>query len=114
MYEPRKKIKDSLSPHLPLSKYNFVYSYTEPDMPFGIQPVHLVLILFIALLIFGPTRLSNLGRRLSKSIEEHLKRPPQVLNGAMQDKTDGVCSFCGTSNPSSARFCSKCGISLSK
>ena len=37
---------------------------------FGLQPIHLVLILIIALVIFGPKRLPELGQSLGKSINE--------------------------------------------
>ncbi len=37
---------------------------------FGLQPLHLVLILIIALVIFGPKRLPELGKSLGESINE--------------------------------------------
>ncbi|MBI3914535.1 MAG: twin-arginine translocase TatA/TatE family subunit [Chloroflexi bacterium] len=37
---------------------------------FGLQPTHLVIILVVALLIFGPNRLPELGRALGKTIKE--------------------------------------------
>ncbi len=37
---------------------------------FGLQPAHLILILFIALLVFGPSRLPDLGRAVRKTIDE--------------------------------------------
>lgn len=37
---------------------------------FGLQPAHLVIILFIALLVFGPSRLPALGRAVRKTMDE--------------------------------------------
>ena len=37
------------------------------------QPLHLLVILFIVLIIFGPGRLPELGARLGKSIREFKK-----------------------------------------
>ncbi len=37
---------------------------------FGIQPVHLLVIFLVALLIFGPKRLPEMGRSIGKMINE--------------------------------------------
>ena len=37
---------------------------------FGLQPLHLIVILVVALLIFGPSRLPEIGRAIGKSISE--------------------------------------------
>jgi sec-independent protein translocase protein TatA len=37
---------------------------------FGLQPTHLIIILVIALLIFGPSRLPEMGRAFGKTIRE--------------------------------------------
>ncbi|MER3400582.1 MAG: twin-arginine translocase TatA/TatE family subunit [Thermoflexus sp.] len=39
-------------------------------MPFRVGPTELVLILLLALLLFGPGRLSHLARELGQSIRE--------------------------------------------
>ncbi len=39
-------------------------------MPFGLQPTHLILIAVVALLLFGPSRLPEIGRALGKSLRE--------------------------------------------
>jgi TatA/E family protein of Tat protein translocase len=40
------------------------------NMPFGIQPIHIVIIVVVALLIFGPKRLPEMGRSIGKAINE--------------------------------------------
>lgn len=37
---------------------------------FGLQPWHLIAILVVALIIFGPSRLPEIGRAIGKSISE--------------------------------------------
>jgi sec-independent protein translocase protein TatA len=46
------------------------------------QPMHLIIILVIALIIFGPGRLPELGKGLGKSIREFKK--------AMEDANKGI------------------------
>ena len=37
---------------------------------FGIQPIHIVVIVLVALLIFGPRKLPEMGRSIGKAISE--------------------------------------------
>lgn len=37
---------------------------------FGLQPLHIVLIVIIALLLFGPSRFTNLGRAFGRMLSE--------------------------------------------
>ena len=39
-------------------------------MPFGLQPTHLIIIAIVALIIFGPSRLPEIGRSLGKTLRE--------------------------------------------
>jgi sec-independent protein translocase protein TatA len=39
-------------------------------MPFGIQPIHIVIIIVVALLIFGPKKLPEMGWSVGKVINE--------------------------------------------
>ena len=47
------------------------------------QPMHLLVILFIALLLFGPNKLSELGKGLGQGI----KNFKDAVNDGQQDKT---------------------------
>ena len=42
-------------------------------MPFGFHPIELVAVLVIALLVFGPKRLPEMGASIGKSIKEFQK-----------------------------------------
>ena len=48
---------------------------------FGLQPTHLIGILVIALLIFGPSRLPEMGRALGKTIREFQAATKDVTAG---------------------------------
>ena len=108
-------------------------------MPFGIQPIHIIIILIVALLLFGPSRLPELGRSLGKGLNEFRRStremtqgfteeiakagdgnsappPPQsaqtIQPSAASPVTGNFCAQCGSSNPAGARFCTKCGAPI--
>jgi sec-independent protein translocase protein TatA len=98
-------------------------------MPFGLQPLHLVVIAVVALLIFGPKRLPEVGkgigrawtefRKGSREMVENLRdeinkpgeeskhptapQPPdsQLASAAAQDNVQGE---------QPTVFCNKCGV----
>ena len=39
-------------------------------MPFAIQPWHIVIVVLVALIIFGPSKLPELGRTIGKTIND--------------------------------------------
>ena len=49
------------------------------------QPMHLLVILFIALLVFGPKKLPELGKGLGEGIRSF----KESMNGKDQSSTDG-------------------------
>jgi sec-independent protein translocase protein TatA len=105
-------------------------------MPFGIQPLHIVIIVVVALLIFGPKRLPEIGRYIGKTItefrngtqefsqglREEVNKPlsstsaPLAASTATQPLPSAAggkyCTQCGSPNPAEARFCGKCGNRL--
>ena len=106
-------------------------------MPFGIQPVHIVIIVVIALIIFGPKSLPEVGRWIGRSMSE-LRKGSQEMTTALREgmneaqaeeqkntiakpapaqsvptnnntSANKFCTKCGSPNPSDALFCNKCG-----
>ncbi len=53
-------------------------------MPFGIQPIHIVIIVVIALLIFGPKSLPEVGRWIGRSMSE-LRKGSQEMTTALRE-----------------------------
>ena len=105
-------------------------------MPFGIQPIHIVIIVVIALIIFGPKSLPEVGRWIGRSMSE-LRKGSQEMTTALREgmneaqaeeqkntiakpapaqsiptnnkSANKFCTKCGAPNPSDALFCNKCG-----
>ncbi|MBI5653770.1 MAG: twin-arginine translocase TatA/TatE family subunit [Chloroflexi bacterium] len=56
---------------------------------FGLQPTHIIIILFVALIIFGPRLLPELARAVGKSIAE-FRNVARELQKPVQDIADDV------------------------
>jgi len=103
-------------------------------MPFGIQPIHLVIIVVVALLIFGPRRLPEMGRGIGRAINEFRKGTQEMTESLREEITKpgeadpspvkttpqpqpaaagNFCGKCGNGNSPEASFCNKCGAKLS-
>ena len=54
-------------------------------MPFGIGPLELIIVLVIALVIFGPKRLPDLGRSLGTGMREF---KDSITSGSKDDDDD--------------------------
>ena len=54
-------------------------------MPFGIQPLHLIIVAIVALLIFGPSRLPEIGRGIGKAITE-FRRGAKEMSGSFMEE----------------------------
>ncbi len=108
-------------------------------MPFGIQPIHIIIIILVAFLIFGASRLPEIGRSLGKSISEFRKGTKEAAEGFKEEvaksstapatpsapdqaaspataqpapPAGNFCIHCGAPNPPEARFCAACGTKL--
>ncbi len=104
-------------------------------MPFGIQPIHIIIVIAVALIIFGPSKLPEMGRGLGRAITEFRKGTQEMTNSFKEEvskplneqpgpETPAVqppvapatimqaCPHCQYANPINARFCNNCGTSL--
>ena len=54
-------------------------------MPFGLQPIHLVVIVIVALLIFGPRRLPQIGKWLARTFSEFRRGARDMADGFRQE-----------------------------
>ena len=59
-------------------------------MPFGIQPIHLLIVGIVALVVFGPSKLPELGRGLGRSITEFRKGAREMTEGFTDEVTKPV------------------------
>src|ERR1700690_2744463 len=106
-------------------------------MPFGIEPWHIVVLIIVALIIFGPKSLPEVGRWVGKSLSEFRKGSQEMTNALREGMMEAhqteeqnntiakpapvqsvptnttsankFCTKCGSPNPSDALFCNKCG-----
>lgn len=103
-------------------------------MILGMGVPELLVILIIALIIFGPKNLPKLGSALGKTVKNvregmEDEEPKQVEAAADEpakdvsvaatdedadadDEDAKFCTKCGTKNASDAAFCKKCGSEL--
>jgi sec-independent protein translocase protein TatA len=87
---------------------------------FGLGMPELLVILVIALLVFGAGRLPEVGSSLGKAIrgfkESAEKKEPEPTGPKSQVGTTGgpVCPSCGKAVPADAVFCSGCGKKISE
>jgi sec-independent protein translocase protein TatA len=61
-------------------------------MPFGFHGLDLVVILVIALLIFGPKKLPEMGSAIGKSIKEFKKGMNELTNPKEEEEKERVSS----------------------
>jgi sec-independent protein translocase protein TatA len=107
--------------------------------PFGLGPLELGLIVLVLILLFGASRLADIGGSLGQGIKEFRRNvreeaedepsapaaaatmaPPAAANPAPTSAAPSngeviaamKCPACGTLNATSAKHCSECGAAL--
>ena len=102
--------------------------------PFGLGPMELVIILLVLVMLFGATRLKDLGGSLGQGIkefrsavkEEEETPPPSASaqnteapvpeaassNGGGEVVSAVKCPSCGALNDAGAKHCNQCGASI--
>jgi sec-independent protein translocase protein TatA len=63
---------------------------------FGIQPIHILIIIIVALLIFGPRKLPEMGRSIGKAFSEFRKGTSEITD-SFRDGA-GMTGTAGTTN----------------
>ncbi len=109
-------------------------------LPFGIQPIHILIIIVVAFLLFGAAKLPEIGRSLGRTLTEFRKGTKEAAEGFKEEvnktsdatatpaaptqassspvsanaekPTGNFCIQCGAPNLPEARFCASCGTKL--
>ncbi len=71
-------------------------------LPFGIQPWHLIVIAIVALLIFGPARLPEIGRNIGKAINEFRQGAKEMTDSLKAEASKPVDNPAQSTPPSAA------------
>lgn len=87
--------------------------------PLGLGPLELVIILLVLVMLFGASRLADIGGSLGKGIKEFRREVGSDeesgdAGGSAADSTVAAakCTSCGSLNELSARHCNQCGAAL--
>jgi sec-independent protein translocase protein TatA len=81
----------------------------------ALQPGHLILILVIVLIVFGPGKMSSIGADVGKALRDFRKATDVSSDTGTSALATATrpCPSCSTANATDAKFCTKCGASLS-
>jgi sec-independent protein translocase protein TatA len=77
----------------------------------ALQPGHLIVILVIILIVFGPGKLTDLTSQLGRGVREF--RESTEGRAKAPDPASRFCSACGAPAVAGASFCDTCGKALS-
>jgi sec-independent protein translocase protein TatA len=91
--------------------------------PFGLGPMELVIILLVLVMLFGATRLADLGGSMGKGIKEFRKAVKEDddepaapvasgTNGAQETVAAIKCASCGALNAVGSKHCNQCGAAI--
>jgi sec-independent protein translocase protein TatA len=107
--------------------------------PFGLGPMELVIILLVLVMLFGATRLADIGGSLGKGIKEFRREiaadddekpaqtqnapaepaatpivstPVAMTNGGVETVSAVKCPSCGALNTVGSKFCNQCSASI--
>ena len=69
-------------------------------MLFGLQPIHIIFILLVALLVFGPKRLPEMGRSIGKALNE-FRNGTREMTDSLRGEVNGN-GIAGTTNNAGA------------
>jgi len=76
----------------------------------ALEPWHLIVILGIALIVFGPGKIGELGGTLGKAMHDFR----DASEGKLPVASAQTCVNCRASIPAGAKFCPGCGLEASK
>jgi sec-independent protein translocase protein TatA len=71
-------------------------------MTFGIQPIHIVIIILVALLVFGPKRLPEIGRTVGKMLNEFRNGTREVTD-SLRAEVNGSGNPLTTNHPAASQ-----------
>lgn len=71
-------------------------------MPFGIQPIHLVVVAIVALIIFGPRRLPEIGRGIGRALNEFRQGAQEMTQSFQQEVTKPTAAAASPAAPAAA------------
>ena len=83
----------------------------------ALQPMHLIIVLVIVLLIFGPGKLPDLGRAIGDSMREFRRATTDLpdrstrIEPVAASAVSAICADCKAPLVASSRFCGNCGAS---
>jgi sec-independent protein translocase protein TatA len=68
-------------------------------MPFGIQPIHLIVVAIVALIIFGPRRLPEIGRGIGRALNEFRQGASEMTQSFQQEVSKPVTPTTAAAGP---------------